>query len=235
MKLKFNLIAGACLAICSASSFAAAADTTVCATPVSAADAAAAEKLVNNCKPAATVFVGGASTQSGNLLTVANAQLFDPTFTPIQIQDNATASKANVKAYLGKAKAGLGTLGGKLIYVVYNYNNGSAGGVSQLLGKTPKLADNLPANTAKYIPEADVPFIGPAKDQFTPDTKTANAFCGTAATGVTSTATLVACNSHTTQTADLALSDVRAQELYAIYPAAAKGKVSTLTQIPLAL
>ncbi|MDH4391758.1 MAG: hypothetical protein QE285_10105, partial [Aquabacterium sp.] len=40
------------------------------------------------------------------------------------------------------------------------------------------------------------------------------------------------CNSHTTQTADLALSDVRAEELYAMY-AAATLKATTLTQVPL--
>ena len=231
MKFTNHVIAGACLAACSVSSFAA---TAVCPTTLTTpADGAAAEVIVKNCAPAATLFIGGASTQSSNLLLIANAQLFDSAFTPIQIQDNVTTSKANVKAFVGKAKAGIGGLGGKLIYVVYNFNNGSAGGVSQLLGKTPKLADQ--AIPAKAIPEADVPFVGPAKDATTPDTKTANAFCGTAATTVTSTASLVACNSHTTQTADMALSDVRAQELYAVYEAAAKGKVSTLTQVPLAL
>lgn len=226
-----HIVAGACLAACSAGAFAA---TAACPTTiVSPTSGAEAEVIVNNCKPATTLFIGGASTQSSNLLTIANAQLFDTTFTPIEIKDNVTASKANVKAFLGKAKAGLGSLGGKLIYVVYNYNNGSAGGVSQLLGKTPKLADQ--SNPLKAIAEADVPFVGPAKDQTTPDAKTANAFCGTTPTGVTSTATLVACNSHTTQTADMALSDVRAQELYAVYAAAAKGKPSTLTQVPLGL
>jgi len=55
------------------------------------------------------------------------------------------------------------------------------------------------------------------------------------ATTVASTETKVACNSHTTLTVDMALSDVRAQELYAVYPAAAKGKPSALTQTPLFL
>lgn len=236
MKFRTHLIAGACLAACSSGAFAQTCPTTI-STP---ATAAAAETIVKNCKPAATLFIGGASTMSSNMVTVANAQIFDTAaFTPIEIRPGAAVTTAvpslnasNFRAYLGVAKAGLGGNSGKLVYVVYNFNNGSSGGVSQLLGKTPKLADQ--AVDAKKIPEATVTFIGPAKDQFTPDTKTANAFCGTTASGLTSTTSLVGCNSYTTMTADLALSDVRAQELYAVYAAAAKGKPSTLTQVPLA-
>jgi len=238
MKFRTHLIAGACLAACSAGAFA---STSACpASLTSPADGAAAELIVKNCNPAATLFIGGASTQSSNLLTVANSQIFANTFTPIEIRPGASVTTAvpslnttGFKAYVGIAKAGLGTLGGKLIYVLYNSNNGSAGGVSQLLGKTPKLSEQ--SDAAKKIPEATVIFVGPAKDANTPDTKTANTFCGTTASGVTSTATLVGCNSYTTMTADMALSDVRAQELYALYAAAAKGKPSTLTQVPLAL
>ncbi|MEI8268127.1 MAG: hypothetical protein WCI59_20550, partial [Betaproteobacteria bacterium] len=238
MKFRTHLIAGACLAACSSGAFAAAAACpATISTPTSAAQA---ETIVNNCKPAATLFIGGASTMSSNVLTIANAQIFDTVaFTPIEVRPSAAVTAVvpslttgNFKAYVGKAKTGLGTLGGKLVYVVYNYNNGSAGGVSQLLGKTPKLSEQ--SDAAKKIPEATVTFIGPAKDQFTPDTKTANAFCGTTASLITSTTSLVGCNSYTTMTADMALSDVRAQELYALYAAAAKGKPSTLTQIPLA-
>ena len=237
MKFRTHLIAGACLAACSSGAFAAAA---VCpatiATPTSAAQA---ETIVNNCKPAATLFIGGASTMSSNTLAIANSQIFDTAaFTPIEIRPGAAVTAvvpslnaSNFRAYLGVAKAGLGNNSGKLVYVVYNFNNGSAGGVSQLLGKTPKLADQ--AVDAKKIPEATVTFIGPAKDANTPDTKTANTFCGTTPSGLTSTTSLVGCNSYTTMTADLALSDVRAQELYAVYAAAAKGKPSTLTQVPL--
>jgi len=238
MNLKLKLIAGAAVAACSSGAFAAVA---ACPAPiVTPATAAAAETIVNNCIPAATLFIGGASTMSSNVLTIANAQIFDTAaFTPIEVRPSAAVTTAvpslttaNFKAFLGVAKAGIGTVGGKLVYVVYNYNNGSAGGVSQLLGKTPKLADQAVA--AKAIPEATVIFVGPAKSQNVPDTKTANVFCGTTPSGITSTATLVGCNSYNTMTADMALSDVRAQELYAVYAAAAKGKPSTLTQIPLA-
>ena len=232
MKLQHSLIAGACLAVCSLSSFAAG-NLNAAACSAAITDGASAEALVNNCAPAATLFIGGASTMKSNTLTVLNAQLFDiGAMVPIQIKDNVTPSKANVIAYVGKAKAGVGTLGGKLIYVVYNYNNGSSGGVSQLLGKPHKFGET---DVTKIIVEADVPFIGPAKTQTEAGGTTANIFCGTAATTVASTATLVACNSHAPQQADMALSDVRAQELYAVYAAAAKGKPADLTQTPLLL
>ncbi len=236
MNFNFRLIAGACVALCATASQAAvnplAVNAAACA--VNPTTPEQAEALVVNCAPVATLFIGGASTQSSNLGTVLNATVFDTAaMTPIEIVDNATPTKANVKAFLGKTKAITGGYpAGSLLYVVYNYNNGSAGGVSQLLGKTPKLSEqSIPA---KAIPEATVPFVGPAKDQFTPGGTLRNTHCGTTATGVTSTAIKVACNSHTTQTADLALSDVRAEELYAMY-AAATYKVSTLTQVPLFL
>jgi hypothetical protein len=233
MNLKLRLISAAAIAMCSMASHAAGnLVTAACTAPI--ANAAAAEALVANCAPVATLFVGGASTQQGNLLTVLNATLFDTAaMTPILIQDNASPTKTGVKAYLGKTKSVTnGYPAGSLIYVVYNANNGSAGGVSQLLAKTPKLADQT--DPKKAVAEADVAFVGPAKSATEPGGTMKNTFCGTAATGVTSTTTLVACNSHTTQTADMALSDVRAEELYALYPAAT-GKVSTLTQVPLFL
>ncbi len=223
MNLKLRLISAAAIATCSMASHAAAVDSTKCtvgATPT----AQQALDLVVNCAPAATVFIGGASTQQANLLTVANATLFDVTaMTPIEI----TTTIPGVKSFLGKTRAvaSSGYAAGTLVYVINNVNNGSAGGVSQLLGKTPKVGET---DVTKAIPEADVPFIGPAKNITTPGGTVANAFC------TLGTATSVACTSHTTQTADMALSDVRAEELYALYPAA-KGKVSTLTQVPLLL
>lgn len=229
MNLKLRLISAAAIATCSMASQAQLV-TSACSAAIT--DAAAAEALVANCTPVATLFIGGASTQSANTLTVLNAKLFDTALmAPIEITDNASPTKANIKAYIGKTKAITGGYpAGSLIYVVYNYNNGSAGGVSQLLAKTPKLADQtIPA---KAIPEATVAFVGPAKNINTPGGTVKNAFCGTVATGVASTATKVACNSITTMTADMALSDVRAQELYSLYPAAT-GKPSTLTQVPL--
>jgi len=236
MKLKHNLIAGAALAVCSLSTFAAGnLNAAACTAAITTPEAALA--LVANCAPAQTLFIGGASTMSANTLAVLNSELFDTAaMTPIEIANagamvpSATGPvlNGNIKAFVGKSKAITGGIAaGTLVYVVYNYNNGSAGGVSQLLGKTPKLADQ--SNPLKAIPEADVPFVGPAKDVTTPGGTTANTFC-TAVSAVK-----VSCSSHTTLTADLALSDVRAQELYKLYPAAAKGKPATLTQVPLFL
>jgi hypothetical protein len=233
MNFNVRLIASACFALCAVSSQA---QTTVNsnACKVKPTTAAEAEALVVNCSPAGVLFIGGASTQSSNLLTVLNSTVFDTTLmTPIEIVDNVTSSKANVKAFLGKTKTITnGFAPGSLLYVIYNYNNGSAGGVSQLLAKTPTLAEQSVA--AKAVPEADVPFVGPAVSQTSQGGTLKNAWCGTTATGVTSTATKVACNSHVTRTIDMALSDVRAQELYDMYPAATNS-VSSLTQVPLFL
>ena len=229
MNLKLRLISAAAIAMCSMASQAQLV-TSACSAAIT--DVAAAEALVANCVPVATLFIGGASTQSSNTLTVLNAKLFDTALmAPIEIIDNASPTRANIKAYIGKIKAITGGYpAGSLMYVVYNYNNGSAGGVSQVLAKTPKLTDQ--SNPLKAIPEATVAFVGPAKNINTPGGTVKNAFCGTTATNVTSTTTKVACNSITTMTADLALSDVRAQELYSLYPAATL-KPSTLTQVPL--
>jgi hypothetical protein len=233
MNFNVRLIASACFALCAVSSQA---QTTVNsnACKVNPKTAAEAEALVVNCSPGGVLFIGGASTQKSNLITVLNDRVFDTTaMTPIEIVDNITASKSNVKAYLGKTKAiNGGFAAGTLLYVIYNYNNGSAGGVSQLLAKTPTLAEQSVA--AKAVPEADVPFVGPAVSQTAPGGTLKNTYCGTTATGVTSTATKVACNSHVTRTVDMALSDVRAQELYDMYPAATNS-VSSLTQVPLFL
>ena len=234
MNFNVRLIAGACVALCAVASQAQSINTAACT--VNPTTAAQAEALVVNCAPAGMLFIGGASTQSSNLLTVLNTTLFDTSaMTPIEIVDNVTASKKNVKAYLGKTKAIVGGYkAGTLLYVVYNYNNGSAGGVSQLLAATnpPTLAQQSNSKTA--VPEATVPFIGPATNQTTPGGTLKNAYCGTTATGVTSTATKVACNSYRTMAMDLALSDVRAEELYSLYPAATK-PTSVLTQVPLFL
>lgn len=252
MKHKHSLIAGAVLAACSMSSFAQeAVDPLKCAV-AGTLTATQAEELVRHCAPAVTLFIGGASTMSAVTPAILTGQIFDTTltgFAPIKIEDrsaSATVNKGNVIAYVGRAKPTLdASVAGKLVYVVYNFNNGSAGGVSQLLGKVPKFADRN--DPAKAINEAFVPFIGPAKDINTaaPTGKVASSFCGTTATTgvsivsgsttfgtVTSTATSVGCVSYSGQTADLALSDTRAQELYKVYAAAAKGKPSTLMQVP---
>lgn len=229
MKLKTNLIAGAALAVCSISSFAASGlNSAACSAAI--VDGTTAAALVNNCAPAATLFVGGASTMSGNIAAILNSTIFDTTkMTPIAVSEPSPAVtpaglNGNVKYFIGKSKVAFGNVAaGSLIFAIYNYNNGSAQGASQLLGKLPKLSANTGPNA---IPEADVLFVGPAKDANTPGGTTPNTCTGASATAVT-------CSSHTTQQLALALMDVRAEELYAVYPAAAGGKLSSLTEVPL--
>ena len=242
MNLNLRLISAAAIAVCSMASHAATApnpnaiDTTKCA--VKPATGAEAEALVANCAPVATLFIGGASTQKDNLLAVLKATLFDATaLEPIEIVDEGSLTKAGVKSFLGKTKAVTnGYPAGSLVHVIYNFNNGSAGGVSQLLAKAPALKDA--ADPLKGLPEANAVFVGPAKDQFTAGGTIKNLFCGTAgAVATPSSATKVGCKSNSMQTADMALSDVRAEELYATYPVAAvtAKNIPTLTQVPLFL
>ncbi len=228
MNFKTHLIAGACLAACSASSFAATVAKASC--PAAApTTSAAAVAYVNNCKPAYTVFVGGASTQSGNFATIVKSTgLLDTTkMTPIVINDKGSVSglAGNVKALLGQTSAG------QIALFVFNYNNGSAAGVSQLLGAPTKPSV---AVSAGGIPESDVVFVGPIKDSVTPGTATGLPNTCVASATSTDAAPAVDCTTHTPQQADLAVSDVAPAELYALY-SGAKNKLSTLTNTPLFL
>ena len=214
MKFKTKMIAGACLAVCSSASFAVTASCPSAAPTTSAA----ATAYVQNCAPDYTVFVGGASTQSANFPTILTSQVLSTSkMTPIKILDKGSASgiAGNVLAYFGQDSAG------KKVLAIFNFNNGSAGGVSQLLGK-PSVTD---------IPESDVVFVGPAKTSISAGGTAANAFCLADSTS-SDTAPVVSCTSHTPQQADLALSDVAPAELYALY-VKATNKLSTLTAKPL--
>ncbi len=227
MKLQHSLITGACLALCSAASFAAVTPLT-CPTVV---DQATAQTFAQNCAVGQTIFIGGASTLKSNTTTLVS-NLFDTSVSKVvKIVDQGSTSgiRGNVVAYFGMSKATLTTTS-KPLLAIYNFNNGSAAGVSQLFG-TPKL-----------VPEADVVTVGSTKN-------VANKLCVTtvAVPGFTDTdgsvvaavavgsdaAPAVTCTSHAAQQADVAISDVRAQELYALYAAAAKGSVATLTGTPL--
>ncbi|MCV2359148.1 hypothetical protein LNV08_09180 [Paucibacter sp. TC2R-5] len=228
MNIKQNLIAGACLAVCSAASFAAVTPLT-CPAVV---DQATAQTFVKNCAVGQTIFIGGASTLKSNTTTLIN-NLFDTSVSNVvKINDQGSVSgkRGNVVAFFGMSKAALTGGTSKPLLAIYNFNNGSAAGVSQLYGKPALIA------------EADVVTVGSTKN-------VANALCSTtvAIPGFTDTdgsvvpevkagtdaAPAVTCTSHAAQQADVAISDVRAQELYAVYDAAAKGKASDLTGTPL--
>jgi hypothetical protein len=220
MKLQRTLIAGACLALGSAASFAATKITCPSALPT---DIATAVTWVNSCTPDQTLFIGGASTLKGNTPAIVNAKIFDLTkLTPIKIVD-----KGGVSGLAGNVIASYGLdSSSKRIFVVYNYNNGSAAGVSQLFAKPD----------AVKVPESDVVFVGPAKDatHAKPGTAVLGNGVASAAPGAGTPASPFSVDvaQHYPQQADIALSDVRAQELYALYAAAAKGKAKDLTQTP---
>lgn len=215
MKLQHSLIAGAALSLCTAASFAA----TALTCPTTVATAADAETFVKNCAPEATLFIGGASTMKANVGTIRNARIFDTSaMTPIKVVDKGSVSglAGNVIAFYGISKAAATGGAAKRVFVVYNFNNGSAAGVSQLWAKPDAVA----------VPESDVVTVGP--------TKGVAAACAATA-GVTAAPFSVDCTGHGAKQADFAISDVNANELYAVYAAAAKGTMKTLTATPLFL
>jgi len=219
MKLKHNLIAGAALAFVSAASFAATAPTC----PTTIASAADAATFVANCTPEQTLFIGGASTMKGKAASLLNSRIFDTaTIAPIKVNDKGSVSglNGNVIAFYGMSKAALTGGASKRLLVVYNYNNGSAAGVSQLWAKPDAVA----------VPESDVVTVGAVKNVASACTINATPGAGTTASPYS-----VDCTSHGVKQADIALSDVNAAELYAVYAAAAKGKVKDLTPTPLLL
>lgn len=210
MKIKF--IAAACLALCASASFA----TT---TKLVCDPSAAAADFVNKCVPDATLYVAGSSALGGALAAVAVADLFDTSTRPIiTVIDNGSANgtlaglKA-VSAWYGMSKAALTGGTSKRLFVVYNKQNGSAAGVSQVLS---------PAD--KTIPENDVVTIGAVKGA-----------AGSCTLGTANTlGPVVNCTTHGLTGADMAISDVAPAELFAlegVKPAA----LSTLTTTPLAI
>jgi alpha-tubulin suppressor-like RCC1 family protein len=196
-----------------------------------ACNTTSAVNMVNTCVPEVKLYVAGSSALGGALATVIPADLFDTTTTPvISVLDNGSANGnagANaVSAWYGMSKAGLTGGASKRLFVVYNNNNGSAAGVSQLL-----VTEN-PAKTA-LIPEADVVTIGPAM------TIAHNYAADSCAVDSASTALapIIACTSHGVTQADMAISDVNVTELYQLEsPSTGKlAMLSTLTTTPLAL
>jgi hypothetical protein len=182
---------------------------------------------VNTCAPDARLYIAGSSALAGAVQTVVQNDLFDTTTTPvITILDNGSANA--VSAWYGMSKAALTGGTSKRLFVVYNNNNGSGSGVSQLL------ATESPTKTA-LVPEADVVIIGPAST-------TAAGSCALNGSS-TAQAPVIACTTHAPTQADMAISDVNVTELYALETTTA-GKaldatptkpLTTLTVAPLAV
>src|ERR1019366_1554339 len=101
-----------------------------------ACNTASAVNMVNTCVPEVKLYVAGSSALGGALANVIPADLFDTTATPvISILDNGSANGNAVSAWYGMSKSALTGGASKRLFVVYNNNNGSAAGVSQLLAK----------------------------------------------------------------------------------------------------
>ncbi|MDY7574735.1 hypothetical protein [Actimicrobium sp. CCI2.3] len=213
--MKIKLVAAAVLALCSSASFAATAVTCVTTDALS---------MVNTCAPEATLYIAGSSALGGALSTVVVADLFTTATKPIiKIVDNgsangnlagsATALKA-VSAWYGISKAD-----GKRLFVVYNKQNGSAAGVSQLLST---IKDTT-------IPEQDIVTVGIGST----GTKGAVGTC-TADAASTTAVPVLNCTTHARVQADMALSDVAPSELFAL-EGVKPAVLSTLTTTPIAM
>jgi len=236
--MKFKQIALASMALVAGTSFAATA-TLVC-------DKSTPEKFVNTCAPVATFFVAGSSALGGAISSVITANsvtgakgYFDTTTTPlVSIVDMGTPNGVNVANTTNGGKAGNGVsawygmsradlTGGTSVstLVVYNSYMGSAAGVS-----------NVMAKDLTKVPEATVVSVGPKAG--IPNTCTVVTgpitILGTTST-VSAATSKVACSSFAVTRADIAISDVDANELVGLYDVTGGVALSKLTRTPLAM
>jgi hypothetical protein len=241
MKLKTLSIAA--LSFCAFSSFAASVDATKCSLPASAATTTAADlvAMTNNCAPEVTLFIAGSSALGGSVnSTVLKyfktgyiAQIVDtgtPNGPSIPNKTNNGQPGNGEVAFYGIAKDGIG-LDGKRLLVVYNSYMGSAAGVSNLMA-----GDKLLVN----VPEADVVTVGPVTTGKGSKAVTSANICGTtslvAAASTTDVKAVVACPSHGVTRADIALSDVRADELVGMYDVLKGGpSITAIKSVPFAM
>jgi hypothetical protein len=250
--MKLNQIAIASLVLVAGSSFA------TTPTPALKCDKTTPELFVNTCAPVATFYIAGSSALGGAISKVITATTtsatsalgyFDPSSTVpvVTIVDtgspngiyvgnptNANSTKAGngVSAWYGMSRAALTGDKSVPLLVVYNSYMGSAAGVSQVMAKdVTKIPEadvvtvgpiNGAANTCKLV-EADLLILG--TDKVTSDTKTF----------VAQATNKVACSSHAFTRADLAISDVNADELLQMYDVNGGVALSKLTRTPLAM
>jgi len=232
--MKLKLIAAATLAMTSSISFGATAlacKTDATTTAGGTVTATAAENFVNTCAPEATLFIAGSSALGGNINAIL-PDLFDSTKPLVKVVDNsatgiANGNKAATTAYYGTSKAAATGGTAKRVYVIYNNNNGSAAGVSLVMGKLGKTGNPV---------EANIVTVGPTKNVANTCSSDTAASLTTTVNGTTITFTgVVNCTQTADTNADLAFSDVRAQELYSLYSIAAKAKLTDYVQTPLGI
>lgn len=219
MKIKF--IAAACLALCSSASFAAGKTVVVCNT-------ASPLLMAQTCAPEATLFIGGSSALGAALNTVA-LDLFETPAAVATIKSSTGLNGGKDQGWYGMSKADVTGGVSKRLYVVYNSQNGSAAGVSQLLAKFDPKATGVTVKNPNFIVESQVVSVGPTliATGAVPGTCDFTDHVGTNTTALT-------CATPAVTQADVAISDVAPQELYALYPAAT-AKLTTVTSVPLAL
>jgi hypothetical protein len=246
--MKIKLIAGACLALCSAASFAtgvacvstatpASASTTVNKKTVAAVPAYTAQQnFVNTClTPTSVFYIAGSSALASAVGNVVPTDILSTaTGAPIiSIQDigspNGNKSSAAI-AGVGNggvsAWAGYATGTTTPILVIYNSNNGSAAGISQLLDAVPK--NSAAAAAAGSVPEFDVVTAGVGS--------VTKGLAGTCAPVTTdATGNTIACTSHAPTAATVGIADVRPIELFELEGSAAIASTTTLTVTPVAI
>jgi len=223
--MKLKLIAAAALAMTSSVSFA--------ATSL-ACDTTTAEKMVNTCAPEASLFVAGSSALGGNINAIL-PDLFDTTKTLVKIVDKSTTGVANgnaaaTAAWYGTSKSGATGGAAKRVFVIYNKNNGSAAGVSLVMGKLAKTGNPVEANIVTVGPTKNIANTCVNVVPTAPATTHS-----TTVNGVAITHDVVNCTQTADSLADLAFTDVRVQELYSLYTIAAKAKVADYVQVPLGI
>jgi len=196
---------------------------------------------INWCAPEATLFIAGSSALAAGITSVI-PDLFDISTDGskkiYKISDssstgNANGNKSATTAWYGTSKSGVfGTQ--KRLLVVYNNNNGSGAGVSLVMGpiKSGKLVSGNPV-------ESNVIYVGPTKN--VANTCATTTATGTALNEIISGTTYVYTNTVTCSNtadipADLAISDVRAEEVYKFYKNVPTSvKFTNYTQTPLVL
>jgi len=166
----------------------------------------------------------------GDNVTANGVGIVKPTTKVLTAGVYAPAAGDGVSAWYGMSKAELTGGTSVPVLVVYNKYMGSAAGVSQVLA---------PVKSLTNIPEADVVTVGPkgtVKNTCVAYDSTATLITVAGKTSTVPTGTnKVACTSHAVTQADLAISDVDVTELLALYPDAAKTKLTAFTRKPLAM
>lgn len=237
MKTNLKYLAAACMIMGASNTFAAAA-ATVCITtdttdPVTSVVTSAALNTVNTCVPEVTMYIAGASALGNAITTVAPADLFDSTLPITKVKADTTVPNATAtSAWLGTAKASTGTAAGKRLYVVYNNQNGSSAGISQLLSpiKDTTISESQVVTVGPISKVAGIVAVTQAASVGGKNTCTQQADT----TVGTVTYQNVTCTTFNRVQADLGISDVRPDMLYAFTGAKPK-KLSTLTYFPISM